>query len=88
MKRALFGHSPPWCRLGNMETSGLTIWTVYDNPRDMPDKFIARKWINDKPTDEVISGETLEAIRDALSNGLTCLSAQPGDDPVIVETWF
>ena len=72
----------------------MTVWVVYDHPKDYPDAFVARPqfvmadnsivpcraaWINDN----------LEAIRDALAaTGLTCLTRMQGDDPKIMETWI
>lgn len=66
----------------------LEIWTVYENPRDYPGMFVARKFILDKPTDDVQVAPTLEGLRDRLPSGLTCLTRHPTDDPCIVETWL
>ncbi len=70
------------------EPAGLSIWTIYDSPSDMPGKFVARKWINNQPTNECHKADTLKGIRQCLPPGLTQMPAQRGDDPVIVETWF
>jgi hypothetical protein len=72
-----------------MSDDELPIWTVYDHPRDYPHGFIARKFLLDQPTDEIITAPTLDEIREAMwQRGLTCLKRAPGDDPVIVETWI
>lgn len=66
----------------------VTIWTIYDHPTDYPDKFVARKFILDKPTSEVIIADTLEELREMLPLGLSCFNRSVTDDPVIVETWM
>jgi len=66
----------------------LAIWVVYQNPRDRPGKCIARKWLNDQPTDEVLVAATLDELRAMLPPGLTRLGRRMEDDPVIVETWL
>jgi hypothetical protein len=66
----------------------LSLWTIYDRPADYPDGFLARRFENDQPSDDVLVG-TLEALRRYfLERGLVCVTADPEDDPVIVETWF
>jgi hypothetical protein len=82
-----------------MSDDALPIWTVYDHPRDFPHCYVARKFligeesgaalILDWPTDEVITADTLDEIRELLERrGLTCFQRAPEDDPVIVETWI
>lgn len=72
----------------------LPMWTVYDHPTDVPDAYIARKWLVGPGetviwTDETITEEKLEDIQKyMISAGLTRLHRQPEDDPVIVETWL
>lgn len=72
----------------------LHMWTVYDHPRDMPDKFVARLWRVDGDgavaTDSVIITETLEQMHAILlaEMGLTRLARDPNDDPVIAEVWL
>lgn len=65
---------------------------VYKNPRDYPDFYVARIWdgARNLPTDKLIMRETLQEIReDIKAIGFTIrLTRQPGDDPVIVETWI
>lgn len=66
----------------------LELWTVYDNPIDLPGRFVARKWLLDQPTSEVLQDKTLEGLRGKLPRGLTRLERSPQDEPKIVETWI
>ena len=69
-------------------TEKLELWTIYKYPRDYPDKFVARKFVLDKPTSEILIGNTLEEIRTLLPKGLTRMERDENDKPVIVETWI
>lgn len=66
----------------------LELWTIYDSPIDLPGSFVARKWVLDKPTSELLQDKTLEGLRAKLPNGLHCMPRSPGDEPQIVETWM
>jgi hypothetical protein len=72
----------------------LAMWTVYKNPSDYPDKYVARRFDVDgdgpKPSASIIIAESLEVLRETLEFELhlSCLDRSPGDDPVIVETWL
>jgi hypothetical protein len=66
----------------------MPIWAIYFNPKDYPGKFVLRKWINDIPTDEVYTADSLDEIRMKVPLGLMCIKRYPQDDPVIVETWI
>lgn len=66
----------------------LYLWTVYFNPADFPGEYVARCWALDQPTDFIIRASTLEALRSMLPAGLYRMDRTPGDNPVIVETWF
>lgn len=72
----------------------LSLWTVYDHPRDFPDHFVARRFSmrSGKPTSDVLTAPTLALLRKLLQDGvdyrLTRLERAPDDDPVIVETWL
>lgn len=68
-------------------------WTVYENPKDFPGKFVARKWIARDgrviATEEIKLGDTLQEVREHLQPlGMVCFQRSPGDDPVIVECWL
>jgi hypothetical protein len=71
----------------------LTMWTIYDHPRDFPSSYVARCWENSAryrepiATDKAIEGE-LSMLRHLFADcGLACLTRNEGDDPKIVETW-
>jgi hypothetical protein len=66
----------------------VSIWAIYNSPKDYPGKFVARRWELTTPTDEVIVADTLDEVRERLPLGLRCLDRHSGDDPVIVETWL
>lgn len=66
----------------------LELWTVYDSPIDLPGRFVARKWVLDQPTNELVQDKTLDGLRAKLPRGLTRLERSPQDDPKILETWI
>jgi hypothetical protein len=72
----------------------LAMWTVYDNPKDYPGKFVARRFDVDasgpKPSASIIVAEDLETLQDILQfeMGLVKLMRSPEDEPQIVETWL
>ncbi len=72
----------------------LSMWTIYERPRDHPDGYVARKWdivpgtSEPVPTMIAFGAPTLEAVRSLLPAGLTRLPRSGGDDPAIVETWL
>jgi hypothetical protein len=70
----------------------LSIWTVYDHPKDFPHSFVARRFeINadgPRPTGDIVQGE-LSIIRKSFSDcGLICFTRNRGDDPAVVESWL
>lgn len=68
---------------------GLSIWVVYDHPRDYPNCYVARCFIGEKATDSVMICPSLERLQDELAGmGLVKMMPMPGDDPVIIETWL
>lgn len=72
-------------------TDGIPImWVVYDHPSDFPNKYVARKRDDlGNPTNDIIVTSTLEELRSMLRmKGLTCLTRNEIDDPVIMETWL
>jgi hypothetical protein len=67
----------------------LSLWTIYDHPTDYPDNFVAREFLLDKPTDNVLIANSLEQLREAFRRaGLCCITRHPSDDAKIVETWL
>jgi hypothetical protein len=70
----------------------LTIWTIYDRPKDHPEGFIARRFEVGEgktvATADTINGK-LDDIRMALERaGLVNIRRQEGDEPQIVESWI
>ena len=68
--------------------NALALWVVYDKPTDFPNQFVARKWMNEIATDELLFSENLPELRRQLPPNLCCLERMPGDDPKIVEVWL
>lgn len=72
----------------------LSIWTVYDKPRDFPTMFVARRFeITGAPdpqaTSDIIVASELAPIRDMLMRrGLIALQRSKSDEPHIVECWL
>ncbi len=64
------------------------IWVIYDHPIDFPDEFVARKFILDKPTKDMIVMPSLDELRKMLPLGLTRLDRCLEDDPRIIEVWL
>lgn len=69
-------------------TRDLAIRMIYDSPIDLPRRFVARKWLLDRPDSEVLQSKTLDGLRSKLSSGLTRLPCDPSDDAKIVESWI
>ena len=69
-------------------TEKVELWTIYKHPKDYPNKFVARKFVLDKPTEEILIGDTLEEVRKLLPKGLTRFERNPSDVLSIVETWL
>jgi hypothetical protein len=75
-----------------IKRGALSIWTIYDRPKDFPEGFIARRF-------EVAGGETVttrDTLNGALNDirlaferaGLVNICRQEGDEPQIVESWI
>ncbi len=71
-------------------SDGVPIWVVYDHPRDYPNNYVARLWLNESPTTMHMISPDLELLRREINRrGATVkLMPLPGDDPVILETWM
>lgn len=73
---------------------GLEMFTVYENPRDFPGQYVARRFVIEasgpKPDPEpLIVSNLLGAIRaEMYRRGLVCLTRADNDDPCIVEVWL
>jgi hypothetical protein len=72
----------------------LAMWTVYDQPSDYPDHYVARCHIVGNggiqcPTYNIVKSNVLQSLRATMrAAGLSCLSRHESDDPKIVETWL
>jgi len=73
----------------------LSMWTVYDHPKDFPNTFVAREFRigpggKMEITANVIISADIDVLRRTLLTdmGLTCLDRNEEDDPAIVETWL
>lgn len=68
---------------------GLAIWVIYDHPTDWPNHFVARRWVDERPTEDMVLAFDLDRLREFLAeHGFVCLARMEGDDPKIVETWL
>ena len=64
------------------------IITIYEKPKDYPDKYVARLWDMNKPTEIVTFAESLDTIRLTVPSWMVKLNRCPDDDPCILETWL
>lgn len=72
-----------------VEQGMLALWTIYDHPTDHPDRFVARMFVLDKPTEHLLSSTSLDLLRDVFDRaGLVCMTRAEDDDRKIVETWL
>lgn len=77
-----------------MNDGTLITFTIYENPKDYPGKFVVRRFAvvhgKAEPQPEAKAWavtDSLEMARKSLPRGLVHTSRHPQDDPVIVETW-
>lgn len=73
--------------------SVLSMWVVYDHPKDYPEGFIARRHEvvagGSRPTDDTIKNADLALIqRELKMSGLYRLDRALNDDPCILEVWL
>lgn len=70
----------------------LSIYTVFENPKDFPGLFVVRRFdvVKGKSiaTNWVHSARTLEQVRLLIPQGTVMLARHPEDDATIVETWL
>jgi hypothetical protein len=71
----------------------MTMWIVYDHPRDYPEGYVVRAWHIVRGQTEPVpdpaswSVATLELARLVIPEGLVNIGRQPGDDNHILEVW-
>jgi hypothetical protein len=71
------------------------MFTVYERPRDYPDKFVVRRWWIGKDPGRPIPdpdwfylADTLDEVRAHVPRHCVRLERDPNDDPKIVEVWI
>ena len=82
--------------VGEEEEEMLSVYTIYDHPKDHPTKFVLRKSLAGsvdgkatvQHTNEYVCCDPLEEARRYVPPGLYCMPRQPEDDPVIIESWL
>lgn len=71
---------------------GLETWCVTYDPKDYPELYVGRKFINDKPTEDVCVRKSLDSLRRGIQNRsmvrLERVGRMPDDEPHIVEVWI
>lgn len=73
-----------------VHSGDLLVWTVYQNPKDYPDKFVVRphSTFKNEPMDFHFVCDNLPEVRATLPQGLTYLRRAPDDDPCAFESWI
>lgn len=71
----------------------MTMYCIYEHPRDYPNKYVVREILISKGETKYIDPptaivDTLNDARTVIPNGLIPVPRHPTDDPVIIETWF
>lgn len=68
----------------------LWVWTVTTGTSDFPGRYVCRPHSTKLggPFGFALISDTLDGVRAQLPWGLSRLNREPGDDPVIVETWI
>lgn len=71
-----------------MNSKHIRVWTIYDHPEDYPDSFIARKFLNNSPTDDIIVSDNLANIEQELEDMGYCELPVHEPNPQIVSVWM
>ena len=74
--------------LGELAPGSFPIIVVYYKPKDQKARYIARLWDAKRPTNLIMTSETLEELRKRKPKEMMIMERHPEDDPVIVETWI
>lgn len=69
---------------GRMLLTENSIITIYKNPSDYPDKFVARIYERGLPTKYIALANTVEEIMEKIPSNKVFLKRSEKDDPVIV----
>jgi hypothetical protein len=69
----------------------LSMWTIYNHPRDFPDSFVARRFevaMEPVATNDIIIARELDPLRTTMMEaGLVVMTRNERDEEQIVETW-
>jgi hypothetical protein len=71
----------------------LTLWTVYEKPKDCPHGYVVREWYVEAGEGEPTPGplnvfNTLAEARAHVPDGRVRMPREETDDPCILETWL
>ncbi|EIT84278.1 hypothetical protein A374_15868 [Fictibacillus macauensis ZFHKF-1] len=74
----------------NVDVSQLNIpmIVIYNSPKDIPGKYVARLYDVDQPTNITMIKETLAELHEALPPNVHHVPRNANDHPTIVETWL
>lgn len=83
------------CMNGHMvglKQHNLSMWVIYDHPKDHPDAFVVRRWYIEEevtmPDKTCLLADSLQEARELIPAGRYRIGRQANDDPVIVESWI
>lgn len=66
----------------------MPVIAVFYNTSDIPNKYAARLFDLNLPTNIVVIKDTLEEIQNVIPTHLTRMNRQPDDHPTVIETWL
>lgn len=66
----------------------LSLYTIYFNPADFPNRFVVRRFELDQPKEILIVCHDLDTARKALPAGLIRTIRHPDDHISVIETWL
>lgn len=73
----------------NYKRMTIPSWTIYSKGTiEYPGRFVARLFDLSEPLHFVITGDTVQSIRDKFPDFMCCIGRDPEDSPVILETWI
>jgi hypothetical protein len=76
-----------------LDSKKLSMWVIYDHPREYPGSFVARRFegavAGPVSTEDVLLADDPDFLRATLLGyGLMLIHHNPTDDPSVVETWL
>lgn len=66
----------------------MLLWVIYFNPKDHPNKYVARLWNFNTPTPNHHVADNYDDIISKIPTDLIRIDRMDGDDPCIVEVWL